>query len=210
MNNEQDVLATGERRRTFLEIALRLFAKHGYHSTKISDIVAEAGVAQGTFYWHFKSKEAIALEIVADGRARLLEVIAQGYRREPGTVADMVQASEALLVRLFRFAADHRYFMELLLQGGASTEPIRKALSETRAALEHAFHQNIQRAVELGMLPSAIDTEMRAALLTGLIEGVISRWLPGVGLSNNGMVSKTAEQLAHETVQFEFFGLLGS
>ena len=57
-----------ERRDQIIRIAMQRFATHGYHQTKISDIVREAGVAQGTFYWHFKSKEAIAEEIVLTGR----------------------------------------------------------------------------------------------------------------------------------------------
>ncbi|ASS69505.1 MULTISPECIES: TetR family transcriptional regulator [unclassified Paenibacillus] len=192
-----------------MEIALRRFAKDGYHVTKISDIVAEAGVAQGTFYWHFKSKEAIALEIVLDGRRQLLEVIAQGYRRETGTVQDMVQVSEALLARLFLFAESNRDLMEMLLGGIGAIEPIRQEIAETRAAMERAFLQNIRRAIELGMLPAEIDAEVRAALIMSLIEGVIARWLFGLNAPGSGISSKTAEQLASETARFEFFGLLG-
>ncbi|WP_219834623.1 TetR/AcrR family transcriptional regulator [Paenibacillus sp. R14(2021)] len=209
MNGQNDSQISSERRRRFLEIALRRFAKDGYHATKISDIVAEAGVAQGTFYWHFKSKEAIALEIVEDGRRQLLDVIAQGYRQELGTVQDMVQASEALLCRLFQFAESNRYLMELLLGGSGGIEPIRQAIGETRAAMESAFLHNIRRAMELGMLPEAIDAEFRAALIMSLIEGVVSRWLFGLGAPASGMAGKTAGQLASETARFEFFGLLG-
>ncbi|KKC49509.1 TetR family transcriptional regulator [Paenibacillus sp. D9] len=209
MNEDKDSQAGSERRRRFMEIALRRFAKDGYHVTKISDIVAEAGVAQGTFYWHFKSKEAIALEIVQDGRRQLLEVIAQGYRREAGTVQDMVQVSEALLARLFLFAESNRDLMEMLLGGSGAIEPIRQEIAETRAAMERAFLQNIRRAIELGMLPAAIDAEVRAALIMSLIEGVIARWLFGLNAPGSGIGSRTAEQLASETARFEFFGLLG-
>jgi len=209
LNEDKDSQAGSERRRRFMEIALRRFAKDGYHVTKISDIVAEAGVAQGTFYWHFKSKEAIALEIVQDGRRQLLEVIAQGYRREAGTVQDMVQVSEALLARLFLFAKSNRDLMEMLLGGSGAIEPIRQEIAETRAAMERAFLQNIRRAIELGMLPAAIDAEVRAALIMSLIEGVIARWLFGLNAPGSGIGSRTAEQLASETARFEFFGLLG-
>lgn len=192
-----------------MQIALRRFAKGGYNSTKISDIVAEAGVAQGTFYWYFKSKEAIAIEIVEEGRLQLLEVIGQGYRRDAGTVQDMVLASEALLGRLFLFAESNQYLMELLLEGGVSSDPIRKEIGATRLAMENAFLLNIRRAIELGMLPATIDVKFRAALLMSLVEGVISRWLFGLTVSDNGIASKTAQELAAETARFEFFGLLG-
>lgn len=209
MSGDNDSSIANERRELVMQIALRRFAKDGYHATKISDIVAEAGVAQGTFYWYFKSKEAVALEIVKEGRGQLLDVIAQGYRRDIGTVQDMVQASEALLTRLFQFAESNAALMELLLGGGGGVaEPVRQAIAETRAAMENAFVQNIRRAIELGMLPEEIDAEIRAALIMSLIEGIISRWLFRI-VPSEGITSKSAGQLAYETARFEFFGLLG-
>jgi AcrR family transcriptional regulator len=53
--------------------ARRLFLARGVEETSISDIVSAVGVAQGTFYWHFASKEevlnAVVAEITADLRA---------------------------------------------------------------------------------------------------------------------------------------------
>lgn len=121
-----------ERRDQIIRIAMERFATQGYHQTKISDIVREAGVAQGTFYWHFKSKEAIASEMVLTGREKLLEAIGQGYRKDAGSVEDMVRASERLFTDLFTFAADNRYFMELLLKGIVSEDSVRHLVEETR------------------------------------------------------------------------------
>jgi len=205
---DRDALSR-ERRSLLMRIALKHFAGKGYHATKISDIVGEAGVAQGTFYWYFKSKEEVALEIIKEGRNELLAVIAQGYRREAGTVQDMVQSSEALLYRLFRFAEDNRPLMRLLLGGMAATEAVYRAIGETRVAMELAFLNNIRRAIELGMLPETIDARHRAALLMSLIEGGIARWLFGDELHGNGFEGKTAREMAAEMARFEFFGLLG-
>ncbi|WP_082053122.1 TetR/AcrR family transcriptional regulator [Gordoniibacillus kamchatkensis] len=192
-----------------MNIALKRFAVDGYHATKISDIVGDAGVAQGTFYWYFKSKEAIFLEIIKEGREQLLAVISRGYRRDAGTVLDMVQASEAMLCRLFLFAEANRYLMELLLGRKAASDLINQAIADTRMAMENAFLLNIERAIELRMLPEAIDTRLRSSLLMSLIEGVISRWLFESMFPGNGVEGKTAQQLAAETAKFEFFGLLG-
>jgi AcrR family transcriptional regulator len=53
------------RRQELIDIGERLFIKNGYDDTTVSDIVSAAGIAQGTFYHHFKSKEAL-LEAIAD------------------------------------------------------------------------------------------------------------------------------------------------
>ncbi|MCC8356281.1 MAG: TetR/AcrR family transcriptional regulator [Oscillospiraceae bacterium] len=48
-----------ERRNEILDIAQRLFHEKGYGQTTIEDILKEAGIAKGTIYYHFKSKEEI-------------------------------------------------------------------------------------------------------------------------------------------------------
>lgn len=53
-----------ERRKELIDIAERLFIKKGYEKTAVSDIVNKAKVAQGTFYYYFKTKEEILDEIV--------------------------------------------------------------------------------------------------------------------------------------------------
>lgn len=196
-------------RNELLHTALERFAKYGYHNTKISDIVSQAGVSQGTFYWHFKSKEAIALEIIRIGREEIARVIAQGYRSQTGTVQDMVNASQSLFVDLYSFAGENRYLMELLLGGISNEASIREAVHDTRIEMEKAFRRNIERAMELGMLPSHMDPCLKAAFLTSLVEGTISRWLFGPKEIDSTMTDKSIEELAAETARFEFFGLLG-
>ncbi|WP_340014499.1 TetR/AcrR family transcriptional regulator [Paenibacillus sp. FSL K6-1318] len=199
-----------ERRDQIIRIAMERFATQGYHQTKISDIVREAGVAQGTFYWHFKSKEAIASEIVLTGKEKLLEAIGQGYRKDAGSVEDMVKASERLFTDLFSFAAQNRYFMELLLRGIVTEESVQRLVEETRNAVETAFRHNMERAIELGMLPQDMDVPLRAALLVGMIEGMISRWLFGSDELHSKFSAMTASSLAAEAASFEFYGLLGT
>ncbi|MBP2643688.1 MAG: transcriptional regulator, TetR family [Firmicutes bacterium] len=52
------------RKTEILDTAEALFNKRGYHHTAISDIVREIGVAQGTFYYYFKSKEEVLEALV--------------------------------------------------------------------------------------------------------------------------------------------------
>jgi AcrR family transcriptional regulator len=54
---------TGGRREDVLEAALTLFSERGFHGTAIPDIADEAGVAAGTIYRHFDSKEALVNEL---------------------------------------------------------------------------------------------------------------------------------------------------
>jgi len=52
------------RKNELIDIATQLFIKKGFEETSVSDIVKKANVAQGTFYYYFKSKEIILDAII--------------------------------------------------------------------------------------------------------------------------------------------------
>lgn len=56
--------------RLLLEAAERAFLTMGYQGATLDDIAAEAGFTKGAVYWHFRSKEALFLELLADGMSR--------------------------------------------------------------------------------------------------------------------------------------------
>ena len=199
---------TPDTREQILNAALQLFAEQGYHKTKISDIVKAVGVAQGTFYWYFQSKESIALEMIENGREKLLQFIAQGYRQSGGTVQDAVHASEKLFEDFFTFSEKNKALMVLLFKGIETEESVHYAIEETRERLEEAFQQNIKRAMELGILPKK-DPNLESALLMSLIEGMLIRWLFSSISIHSNLQHKSAKELAQEVVKFEFYGLLG-
>lgn len=53
-----------KRKQELLKIAYRLFISKGYEETSIDEIIAEAQIAKGTFYFHFKSKNALLEDII--------------------------------------------------------------------------------------------------------------------------------------------------
>ena len=62
--------------------------------------------------------------------------------------------------------------MVLLFKGIETEESVHHAIEETREKLEEAFQQNINRAMELGILPKK-DPNLESALLMSLIEGML-------------------------------------
>lgn len=63
------------RREQLLKAARKVFAEKGYGKATVSDVVREAGVAQGTFYLYFPSKKAILVTLAREFRAALLGAI---------------------------------------------------------------------------------------------------------------------------------------
>src|SRR5579872_5811318 len=63
---------TGDKRVRILDAAVRVFAKKGFHATRVSEVANAAGVADGTIYLYFKSKDALLVSLFESRVERLL------------------------------------------------------------------------------------------------------------------------------------------
>ena len=76
----------GERRKQdLLNIAYRMFIEKGYENTSVDDIIIEAGIAKGTYYYYFESKEA-TLEAVIEMMIEKAEIVAKAALMNPVSI----------------------------------------------------------------------------------------------------------------------------
>lgn len=103
-----------ERREQLLEVAERLFLSKGYEKTAVSDIVREAGVAQGTFYCHFKTKEDILVAVVR--RTATAEVEGRIQAVVGNENLSYTERLHGLVAAVFEFVSAKRDFFEYIHQ----------------------------------------------------------------------------------------------
>ena len=73
----------GERRKQeLLQIAYRMFISRGYESTSVDEIIEEAGIAKGTFYYYFETKEQLLEEVIGMMIDRETEAAGQVLKAE--------------------------------------------------------------------------------------------------------------------------------
>lgn len=70
------------RREELIDAADRLFEEKGYDNTSVNDIVRAVGVAQGTFYYHFKSKDEIFTAVADKLAATMIELSFDALRED--------------------------------------------------------------------------------------------------------------------------------
>ncbi|MGE5673974.1 MAG: TetR/AcrR family transcriptional regulator [Mycobacterium leprae] len=87
-----------------------MFGTRQFHGAAVNDITRAAGVAQGTFYVYFKSKQEIFRELVTDLSHRLRTDLATSTRGMPNRLAMERAGIEAFL----RFARNHRYLYRIV------------------------------------------------------------------------------------------------
>ena len=61
-----------EKRRLILDAAVRVFARDGYHTSRVGDIAEEAGVAHGLLYHYFSSKDEVLATVFRENWGELL------------------------------------------------------------------------------------------------------------------------------------------
>lgn len=118
-------------RRRLLDAAEDVFAEHGYHDASIVRIVERAGVAQGTFYIYFRSKQEIFEELVADLNHRLREAMSKGASAGGG---DRLDAERRGFAAFFRFTAEH--------------PALYRVIREAEFVAPDATHRHYERIVE--------------------------------------------------------------
>jgi TetR/AcrR family fatty acid metabolism transcriptional regulator len=97
--------AAVDKRRAILEAAIRVFARQGYHATRVSDIADEAGVAYGLVYHYFRSKEAVMTELFTE-RWSLLLTAGEEVRAGSGTPREKLAAIAGFIFDSYRREPD--------------------------------------------------------------------------------------------------------
>ncbi len=90
-----------DKRRQILDAAIRVFARQGFHSTRVADIADEAGVAYGLVYHYFKSKDEVLNELFSERWSLLLAAIEEADRSE-ATPRAKLEAVAGFIVDSYR------------------------------------------------------------------------------------------------------------
>src|SRR2546427_9935749 len=70
-----------------IEAAVRVFARKGYYNSRVSDIAREAGIAAGTIYLYFKTKDDILVTLFRDKMAEFVGSLRKAIADEPDAIA---------------------------------------------------------------------------------------------------------------------------
>lgn len=166
------------RRDQLLDVAEQLFATKGYTDTTVADIADAAGVAKGTFYLYFPSKEhcLVALkERLAQGLVerfvaaidRSFEELSAASRTEEQPAADLQSLTRRLLDESFGYALEHADLLGSLLHRGNTIEIDQSSLAAERAITE-CITQAITRLNEMGLASVTHPAQTSRILFLGI------------------------------------------
>lgn len=166
--------AADARREAILAAALDIFSRHGFATARLDDVAARAGIAKGTLYLYFKSKEALFEELIHSRVTPLLDKLELAAAAAPPAVLF------ARFFELFRkeiLGTDRKLILQLLISEGARFPTIaefyhREVVSRGIALIRSAM-RNAGGAEELQRFPQLIVAPLILALVWDRLFGRI-------------------------------------
>lgn len=149
-----------ETRNRLLEAAEVEFGEKGYHEAAISGITARAGVALGTFYVYFDSKEEIFRALVAHMNRLTRQWIAERVDRSP----DRLTAERRGIEAFIEFVRAHRNLYRIVAEAQFVAED---AFREYYSVFASAYREQLARAASDGQIRDG-DHEVWSWALIGM------------------------------------------
>jgi AcrR family transcriptional regulator len=165
-----------DKRRVILDAAVRVFARQGFHTCRVSDIADEAGVAYGLVYHYFQSKDEVLDTLFLERWDVMLDAIREIDASE-GPTRDKLHAIAGFIIESYRHDPD---LMKVII-----VEVTRAANSFGTAHLakiSEAYGQIggiIAQAQERGEFRDSVSPEFGAMAFYGAIEQVLTGWIFG-------------------------------
>ena len=181
LNSIRPVVA--DKREAILRAAITVFAHNGYFNAKVADIAREAGVADGTVYLYFKSKEEI-LHSIFDRSVD--EAVAEAKQKLAALDDPREKLRQIALLHLERLGADRDLAVVFQVELRGST----KFMEEFSAAGFAEYLALIRSTFEEGQRAGFFRTDLNAKVVSKVLFGALDE------MATNWILSKRRYKLA--------------
>lgn len=163
-------IAQEEKRRVILDAAVRVFARKGYHGSRVGDIAEEAGIAHGLLYHYFASKEEVLATVFRENWGRLLEAFHQ-VEASGEPALEQLRRVAKILLRSWRDDPD---LVRVMVREVARSPHLQLQVNEIREGF-----LVIQRIVECGQAEGAFRSDLEPRLVSWIFYGALEELLTG-------------------------------
>ncbi|MFF3563084.1 TetR/AcrR family transcriptional regulator [Streptomyces sp. NPDC002574] len=165
-------------RQKLFQAAVTLIAEQGFSATTVDEIAERAGVAKGTVYYNFTSKNELFEELLRHGVGLLTTSLREAGDAVTARGGTHVDAIDAMIRAGLAFIAEYPSFTQLYV---AELWRTNRAWQDTLMVLRKeavaVVERTLQAAVEAGELSDEIDVPLTAAALFGMVLVAALDWL---------------------------------
>jgi TetR/AcrR family fatty acid metabolism transcriptional regulator len=182
---------SGDKRERILAAAVRVFAKSGFFDARVSDVAKAAGVADGTIYLYFTSKEQLLVSLFEDRVDKLLSFM-QTDLTKLGSAKEKLRRVIELQLGLLEGERDLAEVITVIVRQSS------KLLKEYATPKFSAYLDAIARIVAEGQAAGDFRTDVSPGLVAratfGALDGVTFTW--ALGRAEEGALVRAAGQIA--------------
>lgn len=159
-----------------IEAAVRVFARRGYYNSRVSDIAREAGIAAGTIYLYFKTKDEILVTLFRDKMAEFVDSLRKaiaGERDAASKVRTLVRLHFSLLEKDPELAE----VLQVELRQGQKF--FRGASGQEIGAYFALIGSVLGEGVGEGRFRSSLSVKVATKMLFGAMDQMATSWVLG-------------------------------
>lgn len=157
-----------------MDAAVRVFARKGYHASRVSDIAEEAGVAHGLLYHYFDSKEELLETIFRDTWRLMLDTI-NGVEDLGEPAREQLRKVAAIVLRSWRDTPD---VVRVLVREVTRSPQLQQEVLEIEQAFR-TLERIIVRGQERGEFRQDLDARFASFVFYGALEEMLTGWVLG-------------------------------
>jgi len=159
-----------------IDAAIRVFARTGYYNSRVSDIAREAGIASGTIYLYFKTKEEILVTLFREKMAEFVAYLRRQIADEPDPVTRIRR-----LVRLhFTVLEENPALAEVVqVELRQGHKFFRGASAHEVSAYFELIGSVLEEGVAAGRFHADLPVKVATKVLFGAMDQMATSWVLG-------------------------------
>lgn len=163
-----------EKRRRILDAAVRVFARDGYHTSRVGDIAEEAGVAHGLLYHYFSSKDEVLATVFRENWSELLE----RFRAVEDADEPADEKLVAMVKMLLRTWRNDPALVTVMVREVVRSGHLQEQVEEVRQGFL-ALERVILAGQREGVFRDDVDARLASWIVYGGMEEILTGWVLG-------------------------------
>ena len=159
-----------------IEAAIRVFARNGYYNSRVSDIAREAGIASGTIYLYFRTKEEILVRLFRDKMAEWVAEVRRQIALEPDAVRK-IRRLVALHFSVLEQNPDLAEVVQVELRQGHKF--FRGASAHEVSAYFELIASVLEEGIAAGQIRKDVPVKIATKTLFGAMDQLATSWVLG-------------------------------
>jgi AcrR family transcriptional regulator len=156
-----------------IKVVSELFLAHGFAYTSMDDVVKYSGVSKSNIYYHFKSKDELALAVLESYISSLQRLFQEHVLGVKGALLPRLERYTDLLIQelVERDCNGGCPLISLMVEAGKTNESVRVRLVQFFQKQAHVFTELLEAGKSQGEIRSDLPAPALASLLASWLEG---------------------------------------